>query len=169
MALRRRPAQIAAAYALALSFVFFAVFPILWTLITSLKLERDIIKRTVTLIPNPVTLENYYAIWTQSNLPTLMVNSAITTFYTAAICVGAGMLAAYAVSRLRFRGRHSVLLFLLVLRMFPVVLMVIPLFIIMRNAELLDTRIGLALAYTGFLLPIFIWMMKGFFDASRAS
>ena len=165
MALRRRPAQIVVAYAIALVFVFFAVFPILWTLITSLKLERDIIKRTVTLIPNPVTLENYYAIWTQSNLPTLMVNSAITTFYTAAICVGAGMLAAYAVSRLRFRGRHSVLLFLLVLRMFPVVLMVIPLFIIMRNAGLLDTRIGLALAYTGFLLPIFIWMMKGFFDA----
>ena len=86
MALRRRPGQIVAAYALALSFVFFAVFPILWTLITSLKLEKDIIKRTVTLIPSPATLENYYAIWTQSNLPTLMVNSAITTLYTAAIC-----------------------------------------------------------------------------------
>ena len=165
MALRRRPGQIAAAYAVALSFAFFAVFPILWTLITSLKLEKDIITRTIALIPNPATLHNYFAIWTQSNLPTLMVNSAITTFYTVCVCVGAGTLAAYAVSRLRFRGRHSVLLFFLVLRMFPVVLMVIPLFIIMRNAELLDTRIGLALAYTGFLLPIFIWLMKGFFDA----
>lgn len=165
MALRRRPAQLAGAYAVALAFAFFAIFPILWTLITSLKLEKDIITRTITLIPNPATLHNYVAIWTQSNLPTLMINSAITTLYTAGICVGAGTLAAYAVSRLRFRGRHATLLFFLVLRMFPVVLMVIPLFIIMRNAELLDTRIGLALAYTGFLLPIFIWMMKGFFDA----
>lgn len=165
MAMRRPPAQIAGAYAVALGFAFFAIFPILWTLITSLKLEKDIITRTITLIPSPATLHNYVAIWTQSNLPTLMINSALTTIYTAVICVSAGTLAAYALSRLRFRGRHATLLFFLVLRMFPIVLMVIPLFIIMRNAELLDTRIGLALAYTGFLLPIFIWMMKGFFDA----
>ena len=88
MALRRRPGEIAAAYAVALGFAFFAVFPILWTLITSLKLEKDIITRTITLIPDPATLHNYVAIWTQSNLPTLMVNSAITTLYTVAICVG---------------------------------------------------------------------------------
>jgi multiple sugar transport system permease protein len=165
MALRRRPAELADAYAVALGFAFFAIFPIVWTLITSLKREKDIITRTITLIPDPATLHNYFAIWTQSNLPTLMVNSAVTTFYTVCVCVGAGTLAAYAVSRLRFRGRRPLLLFYLVLRMFPVVLMVIPLFIIMRNAALLDTSIGLALAYTGFLLPIFVWMMKGFFDA----
>jgi len=117
------------------------------------------------LLPHPVTLANYVAIWTQSNLPTLMRNSAIVTTFTVLICLAAGTLAAYSVSRARFTGRQQVLLFLLVLRMFPVVLMVIPLFVILRGAGLLDTRIGLALAYTGFLLPIFVWMMKGFFDA----
>jgi multiple sugar transport system permease protein len=138
---------------------------VLWALNTSLKYERDIITRHVQFWPAPPTLTNYIAIWTQSNLPGLMWNSAVTTFLTVTICVLAGTLAAYAVSRLRFRGRNQILLFLLVVRMFPVVLMIIPLFIILRNAGLLDTRIGLALAYTGFLLPIFIWMMKGFFDA----
>ncbi len=153
------------AYLIALAFAFFAAFPIVWTLITSLKEEKDIITRTIQLIPTAPTLHNYYVIWTQSNLPRLMINSAITTFYTMVICVTAGTLAAYSLSRLRFRGRKHVLLFLLLLRMFPLVLMVIPLFIILRDTSLLDTRIGLALAYSGFLLPIFTWMMKGFFDA----
>jgi multiple sugar transport system permease protein len=149
----------------AVAFGLFALFPVAWTLLTSLKTEHDIISRTFRLLPNPATLENYVAIWTQSNLPDLMRNSAIVTSCTVLICVGAGTLAAYAVSRVRFAGRRTVLLFFLVVRMFPVVLMVIPLFIIMRNVGLLDTRVGLALAYTGFLLPIFVWMMKGFFDA----
>lgn len=165
MALRQRKLAMVIPYAIALGFAFFAAFPIVWTLITSLKLEKDIITRTISLLPNPPTLHNYVAIWTQSNLPTLMVNSAIVTGYTVLICITAGTLAAYSLSRMRFRGRHSVLLFLLVLRMFPIVLMVIPLFIILRDTELLDTKIGLALAYSGFLLPIYVWMMKGFFDA----
>ncbi len=153
------------AYVIALAFAFFAAFPVVWTFITSLKQEKDIITRSIRLLPDPATLHNYVAIWTQSNLPPLMWNSAVTSFLTVLICVGAGTLAAYSVSRYRYAGRNHMLLFFLLVRMFPLVLMVIPLFIIMRNIGLLDTRIGLALAYTGFLLPIFIWMMKGFFDA----
>ena len=152
-------------YLIAIGFTVFAAFPVVWALNISLKFERDIITRHITLLPNPATLTNYIAIWTQSNLPDLMWNSAVTTFFTVIICVVAGTLGAYSLSRQRFRGRQNVLLFFLVLRMFPVVLMIIPLFIIMKEAGLLDTRIGLALAYTAFLLPIFIWMMKGFFDA----
>ncbi len=165
MATRRMRGEAVAAYAVALGFAFFAIFPVLWALITSLKPERDIITRDIVLWPNPATLHNYVAIWTQSNLPQLMWNSAITTCITVTVCVLAGTPAAYCVSRYRFRGRNQLLLFYLVLRMFPVVLMVIPLFIIMRKVGLLDTHLGLALAYTAFLLPIFIWMMKGFFDA----
>ena len=163
--MRRSRGTIVFGYGVAGGFALFAVFPVLWALITSLKLERDIITPHIVFIPNPVTLHNYVAIWTQSNLPALMANSAITTVITVLLCVGAGTPAAYSVSRYRYRGRTNIMLFYLVLRMFPVVLMVIPLFIILRNLSLLDTHFGLALAYTAFLLPIFIWMMKGFFDA----
>ena len=163
--MRRRGRGAVLPYVVALGFAGFAMFPLLWALITSLKSERDIISSRLMLFPYPATLHNYAAIWTQSNLPGLMWNSAVTTFITVAICVLAGTPAAYSVSRHRYRGRDQVLLFYLVLRMFPVVLMVIPLFVIMRGLGLLDTRLGLALAYTAFLLPIYIWMLKGFFDA----
>jgi multiple sugar transport system permease protein len=165
MAMRAPRGEKALAVVVAYAFAFFAAFPIVWAFITSLRFDIDIVTRHLQILPNPPTLDNYVAIWTQSNLPGLMWNSAITTGYTVLICVVAGTLAAYSGSRYRFRGRGPLLLFLLVLRMFPVVLMVIPLFIILRNAGLLDTRIGLALAYCGFLLPIFIWLMKGYFDA----
>ena len=154
-----------AGFVVALGFAGFALFPLVWTLLTSFKTEPDIIRRGVHVWPSPATVHNYVAIWTQSNLPPLMWNSAVTATLTVLICCAAGTFAAYSASQCRFRGRLPVLLFFLLIRMFPAVLMVIPLFIILRNVGLLDTRFGLALAYTGFLLPIFIWMMKGFFDA----
>ncbi len=145
--------------------VIFALFPVVWTFLTSLKSADDIITRDLQYIPQHVTFENYVAIWNRSGFPTLITNSAVVALLTLVTCLSIGTLAAYSLSRYRFRGRQLVLLFYLVIRMFPVVLLIIPLFIIMRNLRLLDSRFGLALAYTTFLLPLCIWMMKGFFDA----
>ena len=148
-----------------LAIVVFAVFPILWALLTSLKKEEAIISSVMQYLPTDITFENYVAIWTRSNFPTLLMNSAVTTALTIVLCASVGTLASYAVARFHFRGRRELMLFYLVIRMFPAVMIIIPLFILMRNFGLLDTRTGLALAYTTFLLPVFIWMMKGFFDA----
>jgi multiple sugar transport system permease protein len=145
--------------------VIFAIAPIIWTLLTSFKREEDIITRNLQYIPQTVTFDNYVNIWNRSGFPTLIVNSAITTAITLVICLIIGSLAGYAFSRFQFRGRTPLLLFYLVIRMFPVVLLIIPLFIILRDLGLLDTRHGLALAYTTFLMPLCVWMMKGFFDA----
>lgn len=155
-------------YALALAIVGFATFPILWTLLTSLKVEADIINITLSYWPREITFDNYVAIWTRSNFPILIINSAVTTAITVAICTVVGTIAAYAVARYRFTGRRELMLFYLVVRMFPAVMIVIPMFILMRNLGLLDSRLGLALAYTALLLPVFIWMMKGYFDAVPA-
>ncbi len=154
-----------AAYAVVGSVVIFALFPLIWTFLTSLKVESDIVTSTIQYIPRRATFDNYVAIWRRSGFPTLIVNSAVVTTITVIICLLIGTLAAYGFSRYRFRGRNGLLLFYLVIRMFPVVLMIIPLFIMMRNLGLLDSRFGLALAYTTFLLPICIWLLKGFFDA----
>jgi multiple sugar transport system permease protein len=151
--------------ALVLVVISFCLFPLLWTLLTSLKLEQDIVTPTLQYLPRAITLDNYVTLWRQSGFPTLVVNSVLVTSMTGVICLSIGTLAAYAISRYRFRGRSQLLIFYLVIRMFPVVLMIIPLFIMMRNLGLLDTRFGLALAYTTFLLPLCIWMLKGFFDA----
>lgn len=152
-------------YALVIVVVVFAVFPLVWTLLTSLKVEADIVTKDLQYIPRRITFENYFNLWDRSGFRNLIVNSVIVTVLTLVVCMLVGSLSAYAFSRYQFRGRSQLLLFYLVIRMFPVVLMIIPLFIIMRDLHLLDTRHGLALAYTTFLLPVCIWMMKGFFDA----
>ena len=148
-----------------LAITLFAIFPIVWALLTSLKEEAAIITTQMQYIPESITFQNYVDIWTRSNFPILLTNSAITTAMTVVICATLGTLASYAIARFQFRGRRELMLFYLVIRMFPAVMIIIPLFILMRNVGLLDSRLGLALAYTTFLLPVFIWMMKGFFDA----
>lgn len=148
-----------------LAIVLFAIFPIVWALLTSLKEENAIITTVMQYIPTEITFDNYYSIWTRSNFPVLLWNSMVVTATTVVICAVIGTLASYAVARFQFSGRRGLMLFYLVIRMFPAVMIIIPLFILMRNLGLLDSRLGLALAYTTFLLPVFIWMMKGFFDA----
>lgn len=148
--------------------VIFSLFPLVWTFLTSIKIESDIVTSTLQYIPRRATFDNYVAIWQRSGFPTLIANSAVVTTITMVICLTIGTLAAYGFSRYHFRGRNALLLFYLVIRMFPIVLLIIPLFIMMRNLGLLDSRFGLALAYTTFLLPLCTWMLKGFFDAIPA-
>lgn len=154
-----------AAALVALAVTLFAVFPLLWTFLTSLKLEGDIVTNVIHYLPPNPTFDNYATLWRRSDYPRLALNSAVVTATTVVACMLLGGLAAYGLSRYRFRGRDNLLLFYLVIRMFPAVLLLIPLFILMRNLRLLDSRFGLALAYTTFLLPVAIWMLKGFFDA----
>ncbi|MCC2613928.1 carbohydrate ABC transporter permease [Neorhizobium sp. Rsf11] len=144
----------------------FCIGPMAWMFLTSLKPEADIVTSQMQYIPRHVTFENYVAIWTQSNFPVLITNSLIVTTITVAICVATGTLAAYAFARMVFRGRNSLMLGYLLIRMFPAVMMIIPLYVMMRTVGLVDSRFGLALAYTSFLLPLFVWMLKGFFDAA---
>jgi multiple sugar transport system permease protein len=153
------------AYAVITGVVVFSLGPILWTVITSLKPEADIVTSEMQYLPKNITLDNYVAIWNRSGYPRLITNSTIVTVITLVICMLVGTLAAYGFSRYQFRGRNQILLLYLVIRMFPVVLLIVPLWIMMRAFGLLNTHLGLALAYTTFLLPICIWMMKGFFDA----
>ena len=153
------------AYLILGAIAIFSLFPIVWTFLTSLKRNEDVVVRTIQYIPKNPTFENYLDLWQRGDFGTLFLNSIIVTVLTVVICLLVGSAAAYAFSRYRFRGRDGMMIGLLLIRMFPMVLLLIPLFIIMRNFQLLDTRIGLALAYTTFLLPIATWMLKGFFDA----
>jgi multiple sugar transport system permease protein len=155
-----------ATYAVLLTLTIFCIFPLVWTLLTSLKYEADIVTQTMQYIPKRITFENYVTIWTQSGFPTLVFNSFVVTATTVVLCLITGTLAAYSFSRFHYPGRGALMLGYLVIRMFPAVLMIIPLFILMRGVGLLDSRFGLALAYTSFLLPLFVWMLKGFFDAA---
>ncbi|WP_313557670.1 carbohydrate ABC transporter permease [Agrobacterium cavarae] len=163
---QRRVAGDILTYVVLFTLAGFCLGPMVWMFLTSLKPEADIVTSKMQYIPRHVTFENYVAIWTQSNFPVLITNSLIVTTITVAICVVAGTLAAYAFARITFRGRNNIMLGYLLVRMFPAVMMIIPLYVMMRTVGLVDSRFGLALAYTSFLLPLFVWMLKGFFDAA---
>lgn len=146
-------------------FVIISILPLLWLCMTSLKPEAEIVTRNIRYLPERLTFAHYTAVWQQSDYPNLLINSLVATTITVGICLGTGMVAAYAFSRLDFPGRTKLLLSYLVVRMFPAVLLMVPLFVLLREVGLLDTRIGLALAYASFLLPLFVWIMKSFFDS----
>jgi len=155
-----------ASYAVLILLAILCAFPIIWTFLTSVKLETDIVTREIIYFPPRFTFESYVKLWYQSSYPTLVLNSLVTTTLTVLICLATGTIASYAFSRFHFRGRTQLMLAYLVVRMFPAVLMIIPLFVVMRQLGLLDKTAGLAVAYTSFLLPLFVWMLKGFFDAA---
>ncbi|MBP0582808.1 carbohydrate ABC transporter permease [Labrys sp. LIt4] len=155
-----------ATYAVLVLLAIFCLFPIVWTFLTSIKVDADIVTQTMVYLPTRFTFDHYVKIWTQSDYPVLVFNSLVVTSITVVICLLTGTLASYAFARFDFPGRGSLMLGYLVVRMFPAVLMIIPLFVVMRSVGLLDSKFGLAIAYTSFLLPLFVWMMKGFFDAA---
>ncbi len=153
------------AYVVLIGAFSFAVFPILWTLLTSLKPDADIVTAQIQYIPLRPTFQNYVTLWGQAGFPTMFFNSTLVTALTVMVCLAVGISGAYSLSRYRFRGRGQILLFYLVIRMFPAVLLLLPIFIALRVLGLYDTHVGLALAYTAFLSPVAIWMLKGFFDS----
>src|ERR1700730_11965276 len=89
----------------------FAVFPILWTLLTSLKPDADIVTAQIQYIPLRPTFQNYTTLWAQAGFPTMFFNSAVVTVLTVFVCLAVGISGAYSLSRYRFRARRQLLLF----------------------------------------------------------
>src|SRR4029453_1054063 len=128
------------AYAVIMCAFIFAVFPIIWTLLTSLKSNADIVTSQIQYVPPRPTLENYATLWAQAGFPTMFLNSAIVTLLTVIVCLTIGITGAYSLSRYRFRGRGQIMLFYLVVRMFPAVLLLLPISVALRVARLYDTH-----------------------------
>jgi len=152
-------------YFSALVVMFVSVFPFLWMLSTSLKRNRDIFSLAPKIIPPVVSFEHYATVFRQSNFPRYFMNSVIIAVATTILGIGVAALAAYAFSRFRFSGKKMLLVMILAVQMFPAVVLIIPLFIVMRRLDLLNTYQGLVITYITFTLPFGVWMLKGFFDA----
>jgi multiple sugar transport system permease protein len=143
----------------------FAILPIVWTFYTSLRTNVDINKFPAKISLSNLSLDAYFGVWRDTNFPMLIKNSLIVSTLTVIVSLSLGTLAGYALSRSKFRGRQGVLLVYLAIRLVPGVLLLIPLYLFMNKLGLLDSYIGLVLAYTTFTLPATIWLMKGFFDS----
>lgn len=143
---------------------FLAIFPALWILGSSLKEASSILSPTFTLFPARPTLAPYYQVITQYPFLLWFRNSLIVSISTAGFGLFLASTAAYGFSRFDFPGKREALLSFLVTQMFPGTVIIIPYFILMSNLGLLNSWLGLVLAYSVSALPLNVWMLKGFFD-----
>ena len=145
--------------------VLFAIGPYLWMLLTSIKPESALFAPHRSLWPESMTLANYVRLLTKTSFITNMGHSLLVASGTVVVGLALSLTAAYAFSRFRFAGRRSLMLMFLLINMFPLILLIIPLFIIMRQLGLLDTHLALILAHSTFSIPFATWMMISYFNA----
>jgi len=143
----------------------FILFPFYWTFITSVKPEDELYGAAVTYWPRVITFESYKKLFTTTvNFLAAMKNSFIVASLTTMVSLTASTLAAYAFSRYEFVGRKSLMCIFLCNNMFPTVLLLIPLYTIMRKLGFLYTPASLVLSYTTFTIPFSVWLLLGFLN-----
>jgi multiple sugar transport system permease protein len=148
------------------AFTVIALGPVLWALITSLLPLSSLTSHPIDLDPRKMTIDNYILVMDSSRgLFIGLVNSFIIALFTSASGLVIGSTAAYALARLNIPGSKQILLMILATQMLPGIVIAIPLFIVMSNIGLVDTHIGLIIVYLSFILPIVIWILKGFFES----
>jgi multiple sugar transport system permease protein len=146
------------------------LFPVVWMLETSLKDGRDIYAVPAKIIGFDVTLDHYKDVFVQrggsgaSDLAVSFKNSVLVAGFSTLLATLLGVPAAWAYSRFTLKASKDQLFFILSTRFMPPVVVVIPIFLMYRDLDLIDTKLGLVLIYAAFNLPFTIWMMKGFVD-----
>ncbi|HEY3714772.1 MAG TPA: carbohydrate ABC transporter permease [Jatrophihabitantaceae bacterium] len=150
--------------ALALYLVFLG-FPLLWLLSISLKTPRELASITPHLIPNHFQWSNYSDAFDAQGLLRSAGNSTIVALGSMALTIVVAFPAAYALGRFKTRLRGIATGWILVSQLFPVILIVIPLFMILRSMHLLNSLFGLVLVYLVWTLPFALWMLRGYVAA----
>jgi multiple sugar transport system permease protein len=140
------------------------LFPVYWIVVTSLKTTAQTLTRPPELWFSP-TFDNYRVIFSDEsvNLEEPLLNSLIIAGATTLVSIVLGSLCAYGLARLEFKGRDSIALWILSLRMMPAVAVVIPYYILFFRLDLIDTHLGMILVYLSFSLAFAVWLLRGFF------
>ena len=160
-----RAAAARVAWALAaVAAVIFAVTPLVWMVLTSLKSNREI-TQDATLVPEALTLANYVSLFDGREFGAYLTNSVIVTAASVAIALILGTQAAYVLARFRlWAGMHRYVGFsLLIVRLLPPIVIIIPIFLVAQRLGLLNTQLSLIVVYATFNVTIVVWMMESFF------
>jgi ABC-type glycerol-3-phosphate transport system permease component len=143
----------------------FALFPVYWVAVTSLKPRREIYTPTPDLWPSDPQWDQYPRVLGEGHVGRALVNSLIVAGATTILCLVVGAMAAYALTRFEIPLRRVLMLLVLMTQMFPLVVLVIPLFVLMREANLIGTYWGLVFSYLAFTVPLAMWVMHGFLQS----
>lgn len=148
-----------------LAIVFFAMAPFAWMILTSLTPTAALSAKGVSLSPRGWSLDNYVRLVEQTSFLKNMLDSLIIAGGTVVVGLIVSVTAAYAFSRFRFAGRKLLMLQFLLINMFPIVLLILPLFVLMRRFNILDTHLGLILANATVAIPFAVWMLTSYIGA----
>lgn len=152
-------------YGVLVVYSVWAVFPIIWVLLTSFKTNTEALSVPPKLIFEPTT-SNYVSVFaTVYDFPTVIVNSLLIAACGTVIIIAVALPAAYGLSRLLPLGRNALSFGIISVRTFPTIGLAVPLFILMQNANLLDTHAAVIAANVAYSLPFGIWMIFGFLES----
>ena len=145
--------------------IFFGVWtvvPLYWIVATSIK-PNLLIYREPSFVPSQITAEHYLFVLTRTPFLVYVRNSVLVTLVTTSLALVIGTLAAYAITRLSFRGRAWVARSVVVTYLVPGSLLFIPMFQVIYSLGLIDNIVGLMVTYLTFTVPFATWMMIGYF------
>lgn len=150
-------------YALIVIILSYFLFPVVWTILTSLKTEAEAFSMPPKWLFKP-TFENYVSIFTKQPFMRYIMNSVIVGASSTLLALVLGTPAAYAFSRMKSRRGEGLSFFILSTRIAPPTLIILPFFLLYRQLGLYDSKLGLMIVYLIFNLPFVVWIMKLFFD-----
>jgi multiple sugar transport system permease protein len=139
-------------------------FPLYWMFLTSVSDEKDMYSADPPLLPLRVQTEAFSDLLVSSNIDNWLINTLLVAGSTSVIAVLISIHGGYSLSRFRFQGATLFGLLLLATQMLPEALIIVPIYIIFRSLELLESLFALVVINTAFTVPIGIWIMKGYFD-----
>jgi arabinogalactan oligomer/maltooligosaccharide transport system permease protein len=150
-------------HATLLTAVFVALFPVAWVFLASLKPRQEIQRSTIELFNSP-SLDNYKQVLFETDFPTWFLNSVVVAAFTMVIGISMSATAGYALSRFNFAGKRGLMWAFLLTQMFPVAILIVPIYTIMARLGLIDTKASLIIAYCTVAVPFCAWMLRGYFD-----
>lgn len=162
---RKRNAQLARVgfWILIVLILLYTLFPFYWAIVSSLKPSSELFDTPVAYWPKSPTLQNYRDAFSNPIFPLALRNSVIVTFTTVLLALVIGSVAAYALGRLRFRGRTFILYLILSMTTFPAIAILGSLYQMIVGAGLYNRLAALIFSYTVFTLPFTVWVLTSFF------
>ncbi len=164
--MRRRTAGMIGFYAFAAFFVATIGFPFFWQVLNSFKLEKDIF--SLTWFPDAYTLDNYRKAFSARPLLEYLGNSVIVSILATLASMALGSMAAYALARTKVRGKGPVLITVLSVSLLPPIVIVNPIYSIVRGMGLLNSHLGLVIVNTLFALTLTIWFLVPYMQSIPA-
>jgi multiple sugar transport system permease protein len=152
----------------------YTLLPIVWLFLSTIQTQASLITLPAPIIPTELTLRNYVEIFKpaafgeasgQSTFVLALRNSLVVSLGATAMAMLFGTPAAYAFVRFNIPRKRTLLLVVMGSQLLPAVSLIIPLFRMLRGAGLLDSLLGLILAYSTFSLPFVVWIMAGYFQS----